>query len=74
MFPRGEARPLKRIEKVAARFQLASDQVGDDLGIGFALEHEALRLELSAQPGVVLDHAVVHHGHGGGARAAAECG
>ena len=45
--------------------------MGNNLGIGLALEHKALRLEFSAQPGVVLDHAVVHHGRRLRTRAAA---
>ena len=38
------------------------DEVGEDLGIGVALEHVAAALELLAQLGEVLDDAVVDHG------------
>jgi hypothetical protein len=37
-------------------------QVGDDLGVGLALEDVALGLQLGAQLFVVLDDAVVHQG------------
>ena len=39
-----------------------SDQVGDDLGIGLALKIKAKRLQLRAELGVVLDHAVMNDG------------
>ena len=38
------------------------DEVGEDLGVGIALEHVAAARELLAQLGEVLDDAVVHHG------------
>ncbi len=59
-------------EEVLGRFQLAGDQVGDDLGVGLAGEGEALGLELAPEYRVVLDDAVVHHGHRGRAASAAE--
>ncbi len=39
--------------------EMAGDQVGDDLGIGVAVEDDALLLQLGLEGGVVLDDAVV---------------
>ncbi len=47
----------------AVAVQAAGDQVGDDLGVGVAVEDEALVLELPLEGGVVLDDAVVDDGH-----------
>src|SRR5262249_37963378 len=47
---------------VAVVAEVEGDQVGDDFGVGVALEVEALGFELPAQGGVVLDHAVVDQG------------
>ena len=43
--------------------QLAGEQVGDHLRIGVGAEDNALGLELLAQAAVVLDDAVLNHGH-----------
>ncbi len=51
---------LHGLERLAGPFQLAGDQVGDDLGIGLALEDETLRLEFPPQHRVVFDHPIVH--------------
>ena len=48
--------------------------MGDDLGVGLAGEREPLRLELAAQRGVVLDHAVVDDGDRDRPAAAAQMG
>jgi hypothetical protein len=50
-------------EQVGRFFQVACEQVGDDLGIGFRGEAVAGLAEFCAQLGVVLDDAVVHHRH-----------
>ena len=41
---------------------MAGDQVGDDLGVGVAVEDDALFLQLALEGGVVLDDAVVDDG------------
>ena len=60
-------RQLHGLEQVAfgLRFINAVDQVDDDFGVGLAVEHIALGLELGAQFVVVFDDAVVHQGHAG---------
>ena len=42
--------------------EAAGDQVGDDLGVGVAVEDDALLLKLPFQSGIVLDDAVVDDG------------
>ena len=42
--------------------EVAGDQVGDDLGVGVAVEDDAFGLELALEGGVVLDDAVVDDG------------
>ena len=64
--------PLDRLERLVEPFQLAGDQVRDDLRVGLALEDEPLRLQLAPQHRVVLDHAIVHDGHARSRAAAAE--
>ena len=54
---------LYRREQVRAVGLITLDQMGDDLGIGFARELVAERLEFGAQFLVVLDDAVVHDGN-----------
>ena len=65
---------LHGLEQVVHGFQLAGDQVGDDLGIGLTDKREALRLELAAQRGVVFDDSVVHESDRDLARPAAQMG
>jgi hypothetical protein len=60
-------RGLHGLEQVAV--VEAVDQVGDDLGVGLALEHVALGFERGAQRLVVFDDAVVHQRDAAGARA-----
>ena len=43
---------------------MLGDEVGDDFGIGVALEDDAFVLELPLERGVVLDDAVVDDGDG----------
>ena len=57
------------LERLLLALELEGDQVGDDLGIGLALEDESLALELASQRHMVFDHSVVHDGHGGAALA-----
>ena len=42
--------------------QLTGDELGDDLGIGVAVEADALAFELALERGVVFDDAVVDDG------------
>ena len=42
--------------------EMVGDQVGDDFGVGVAVEDVAQLLQLVAQHGVILDDAVVHDG------------
>ena len=51
------------VARGAARLELAVDQVGDDLGVGLALEGAALGEQLVAQRLEVLDDAVVDDRH-----------
>ncbi len=53
--------PLHSLEDVAVVEVV--DQVGDDLGVGLALEVVALGLQLGAQFVMVFDDAVVHQRH-----------
>src|SRR5271166_4222458 len=55
---------LHRLKWNVVAFELASDQVGDDLGIGLALEDEALVFKLAPQGRMVFDHSVMHDRHG----------
>ena len=60
-FKQGQ-RPADRLDQVAA-IEMAGDQLGDDLGVGGALEDDAFGLKLALEGGVVLDDAVVDDGH-----------
>jgi len=51
---------LHGLEWLAGPFQLAGDQVRDDLGIGLAIEDETLRGEFPPQHRMVFDHPIVH--------------
>src|SRR5262245_61769338 len=42
---------------------MMGDQLGDDLGVGLALEGDALRFELPLECGVILDDPIVDDGH-----------
>ncbi len=56
-------RRLKGVGQVWNALQGVVDQVDDDFGIGLRSEDIAQALQLFAQLLVVLDDAVVHHGH-----------
>ncbi|MNH04554.1 hypothetical protein D3C79_638530 [compost metagenome] len=56
-------RSLQGIGQVRNALQGVVDQVDDDFGIGLRSEDIAKALQLFAQFFVVLDDAVVHHGH-----------
>ena len=49
-----------RLDQVAV--EVLGDQLGDHLGVGVAVEDDALGLELPLEGGVVLDDAVVDDG------------
>ena len=48
-----------RFDRIGPGLDLGGDQVGDDFGIGLALEHPACRCQFGTQFLVVLDDAVV---------------
>ena len=56
-------RRLHRRHGLGAAPKLAVDKLNHRLGVGFALEHRAVALQLLAQLAEVLDNAVVHHAH-----------
>jgi hypothetical protein len=51
-----------RLDRLDALLQQIVDQVQNDLGIGFGLEHRPLLLERLAQFAKILDDAVMNHG------------
>src|SRR5262249_27997278 len=44
--------------------QVGGNQLGDDFGVGFALEADAVAFELASEGGVVFDDAIMDDGDG----------
>ena len=55
-------RRFDRLDRRAALGDLVADQVGDDFGVGFGRERDALGFELAPQFAEILDDAVMHDG------------